>query len=100
MALPRELWRWEIDLPRVADVAHARSAAARADAAGSGRRSRPSANGCYADGWPALVSSSAARPEGRVLCVFRAAREILGAKPLPPPERVSDPPVVPTGLRT
>ena len=46
------------------------------------------------------MSASAARPEGRVLCVFRATHKVAGAKPLPPPERVSDPPVVPTGLRT
>jgi hypothetical protein len=99
MALPRDLWRWEIDLPRVADatrldlppLAPSRRQWPRFQAAGEQ---------VFADGWPALVSPSAARPQGRVLCVFRAARAVPGATPLPPPERVGDPPVVPTGLRT
>jgi hypothetical protein len=54
----------------------------------------------HAEGWPALVSASAARPEGRTLCVFRVARELTGASPEPPPTRVAEPPVVPTGMRT
>ena len=44
MALPRDLWQWEIDLPRVADVAHGGSAAARADPSSVAASSRPSAN--------------------------------------------------------
>ena len=89
MALPRDLWHWEIDLPRLADMAQADLPAL-----------EPNGEQLYADGWPALVSPSAARPEGRVLCIFRTAQKVVGATPLPPPERVSDPPVVPTGLRT
>jgi hypothetical protein len=99
MALPRDLWQWEVDLPRVADVAHADL-----PAPAPTRRQWPSFQAfgeqLFADGWRALVSASAARPEGRVLCVFRTTRAVPGAGPLPPPERVSDPPVVPTGLRT
>ncbi len=99
MALPRDLWQWEIDLPRVADVA-----GADLPPLAPTRRQWPQFQAVgeqlFADGWPALVSASAARPEGRVLCIFRATAKVVGAKPLPPPERVSDPPVVPTGLRT
>jgi hypothetical protein len=58
-ALPRDLWRWQVDLP-----------------------------------------ASAARPEGRTLCIFRVAHEITGVSPVPPPATVADPPIVPTGLRT
>jgi len=97
MALPRALWQWEIDLPRVAVPSGLPPLV-------PSRRQWPAFQAVgeqlYADGWPALVSASAARPEGRVLCIFRTARKIAGATPLPPPEQVDDPPVVPTGLRT
>ena len=54
----------------------------------------------FADGWSALVSASAARSEGRTLCVFRTSRRVAGTWPIRPPTRVSEPPVVPSGLRT
>jgi RES domain len=99
MALPRDLWQWDIDLPRVADAAQLDL-----PPLAPTRRQWPQFQAVgeqlFADGWPALVSASAARSEGRVLCVFRTARIVPGATPLPPPERVNDPPVVPTGLRT
>ena len=100
--LPRDLWRWRIKLPRVADLT---------DPDGAGlppltpsRRQWPAFQAVgerlYAEGWPALVSASAARPEGRTLCVFRTTRSIPGCTPLRPPVTVSDPPLVPTGMRT
>lgn len=104
-ALPRALWRWRVDLPRVADL----SAEAQRERVGLPpmrpvRSQWPAfqavGEGLYRDGWVALVSASAARPEGRTLCVFRTAREIAGVTPAPPPRVVHDPPVVPTGLRT
>ena len=104
-ALPRELWRWEVDLPRVADLGTgARRARAGLPPLEPTRRQWPAFQAVgerlHADGWPALVSNSAARPEGRTLCVFRTARAVPGATPVPPPARVADPPAVPTGLRT
>ena len=54
----------------------------------------------HRDGWRGLVSASAARPKGRILCVFRTAREVPGIRPLPPPTTIEEPPVVPTGMRT
>jgi hypothetical protein len=32
--------------------------------------------------------------------VFRVARDVVGATPVPPPDRVPDPPALPTGVRT
>ena len=100
--LPRDLWRWRIKLPRVADLTDL-------DAAGlppltPSRRQWPAFQAVgerlHAEGWPALVSASAARPEGRTLCVFRTTRAIAGCTPLRPPVTVPDPPLVPTGMRT
>jgi hypothetical protein len=99
-ALPRDLWRWRIKLPRVADLT---------DVAGlppiaPTRRQWPAYQALgeqlHKEGWPALVSPSAARPEGRTLCVFRTADKPPGVRPIRPPQRFAEPPNVPTGLRT
>jgi hypothetical protein len=104
--LPRDLWRWEISLADVADL--------RGDAAlhRVGLRAlRPTRSDwpsfqnvgetLFGEGWPALVAPSAARPNGgQVLCVFRTAKEVPGAEPIPPPEAYEKAPTVPRGLRT
>ena len=104
-ALPRDLWRWEVDLASVADLSTEpqRARVGLAPLVPS-RVQWPACQAVgeqlHADGWPALVSASAARPEGRTLCIFRTEDEITGATPVPPPATLADPPVVPTGLRT
>jgi hypothetical protein len=103
--LPRDLWRWEISLPDVADLGDdARLERVGLPSLQPTRRQwptfQPVGEQLHQDGWPALVSTSAARPEGRVLCVFRTAREVPGTQPVPPPTAVEDPHVVPTGMRT
>ena len=82
MALPRDLWQWEIDLPRVADVAHL-DLPPLAPTSRQWPAFQAVGEQLFADGWPALVSVSAARPEGRVLCVFRAARKRGGREAAP-----------------
>jgi hypothetical protein len=104
-ALPRDLWRWEISLPEVADLSDdARLARAELPPLEPTRLQWPTfhpvGEQLHKKGWPALVSSSAARPEGRVLCVFRTARVVPGTEPIPPPTRVDEPPALPTGMRT
>jgi hypothetical protein len=104
--LPRDLWRWRVELPRVADL----STDGRLDRVGltvppPGRGSWPLYQAVgerlFADGWPALLAPSAARPEhGRVLCCFRTRPIVDGLVPVPPPEPVDSPPVPPRGLRT
>ncbi|MBA3369832.1 MAG: RES family NAD+ phosphorylase [Thermoleophilaceae bacterium] len=105
MGLPRDLWRWEISLSEVADLA----AEDRLARVGLPRvrptrkqwpASQPVGERLHRAGWRALVSVSAARPAGRTLCVFRTARVMPGVRPLAPPTRVSELPVIPTGLRT
>lgn len=105
-ALPRDLWQWEISLPVVADL----SDESRLARLGLPTRLRPSrlewptfqpvGEALFRAGYPALLCPSAARPEGRVLCVFRTAREVAGAVPIPPPIEVTEPPVVPPGMTT
>jgi hypothetical protein len=95
--LPRDLWRWEVSFPDVADLT---------DDDRLARVGLPPLRPTRLQ-WPrfqpvgdALASASAARPEGRTLCAFRVAREVSGTRPAPPPRTVTDPPVVPTGMRT
>jgi hypothetical protein len=104
-SLPRDLWRWRVALPRVADLSdEARLARAGLPPLEPTRRQWPAfqqvGERLHTEGWAAIVSASAARPAGRTLCVFRSARSVLGAAPVPPATRVPDPPAVPTGMRT
>ena len=104
-ALPRDLWRWRIELPQVADLSDAgRLARLGLPPLSPTQRQWPAFQAVgeqlHGAGWPALVSASAARPEGRTLCVFRTARMAAGTWPVRPPRRVADPPAVPRGMRT
>ena len=100
--LPRDLWRWQIKLPRVADLTDLDGAGLPPLTPSRRQWAAVQAVGVrrHAEGWPALVSASAARPEGRTLCVFRTTRAIPGCTPLRPPVTVPEPPLVPTGMRT
>jgi len=104
-ALPRDLWRWEISLPDVADL----STPEKLERVGlqtptPSRRRWPAFQEVgeilHADGWLALLAPSAARPEGRVLCVFREEQTVAGATPIPPPRKFDEPPSVPRGMTT
>lgn len=103
--LPRDLWTWEVSLPRVADLSDD-GRLARVGLPQLAPTSRqwpafqPVGEQLHHGGWPALICASAARPTGRVLCVFRTAREVPGTEPIPPPTTLEEPPIVPAGLRT
>lgn len=104
-ALPRELWRWEVALPRVADLStEAHLSDRKLGMPRPGRGEWPAfqetGDDLYGSGWQALLAPSAARAEGLVLCVFRDAERPAGLRPIPPPERFDEPPAPPTGLRT
>ena len=105
VALPREMWRWNVDLTRVADLCSGAALAA----LGLGSPSPTSdewpgfqrvGEALHHAGWTALVAPSAARPSGRVLCVFRAIPRPPGVRPCPPPERIDVPPAPPRGMTT
>jgi RES domain-containing protein len=101
--LPRDLWRFEVDLARVADL----STSERMESVGLGRP-RPDrrdwppfqsiGHTLFADGWPGVLYPAAARLEGIALCLFRATHQLSGVSPLPPPVRYEQPPAPPCGL--
>jgi RES domain-containing protein len=102
--LPRALWTWAVDV-QVADI----STAEALERVGlpmpaPGRRTYLSfqevGEELWRDGWPGLLAPSAARPEGRVLCLFRLDDSVGGAHPVGRARIVHDPPVPPTGMRT
>jgi RES domain-containing protein len=102
--MPRELWTWQVDV-KVADLStREKLAAVRLSPPPPGRGSWPGYQNIgeqlSKDGWTGLLAPSAARPDGNVLCLFRDQHSIVGAKPLPPPRHIDEPPPPPTGLRT
>jgi hypothetical protein len=87
--LPRDLWRWQISLVEVADLSDEdRLARVGLPALQPTRLQwstfQPVGETLHREGWPALLSASAARPVGQTLCVFRTRREVPGTLPLPP----------------
>jgi RES domain-containing protein len=103
-ALPRRLWRWQVD----ADVADLRTAEqlehVGLEPPAPGRRRWPAYQAVgerlWRDGWPGLVAPSAARPAGLVLCLFRTPAAVEGARPFGRPRLVREPPIPPTGMTT
>ncbi|HWK27626.1 MAG TPA: RES family NAD+ phosphorylase [Solirubrobacter sp.] len=104
-ALPRDLWRYEVMLERVAVLDSVESLRRVGLAAPSPTRTEwPAFQAVgaqlWAEGYSGVLCASAARPNGRTLCVFRPGGALPGSSPLPPPERRSEPPTPPRGLRT
>jgi hypothetical protein len=104
--MPRDLWRFEIDMKQVANLSgSAQLARVGLPVPPPGRASWPPyqriGEGVFAEGWPALIAPSAARPDaGLVVCVFREVDRVPGLTPVPPPEVHLEPPPPPRGLRT
>lgn len=104
-ALPRDLWRWRVALPRVADLRDPTTQRALALAAprpdrGDWPRFQAAGEALWRAGWPALLAPSAARPASAVLCVFRAPALPRGVEPLGPPDRIEAAPTPPRGMTT
>ena len=103
-ALPRRLWRWDVD-EEVADLrTAARLARLGLDLPRPGRRTwaeyQAVGERLWSEGWPGLVAPSAARPEGLVVSLFRTAEGVTGARPVGRPRTVREPPAPPTGMTT
>jgi RES domain-containing protein len=102
--IPRALWTWEVDVA-VADL----STAERLERVGlplpaPGRRTWPPfqevGEALRREGWAGILAVSAARREGRVLCLFRDGDVVVGARPVGRARIVREPPAPPTGMTT
>jgi RES domain-containing protein len=102
--MPRELWTWEV-MVEVADLSKDENLTAVGLSSPipdqySWESYQRVGEQLAHDGWAGLLAPSAARPLGRVLCLFRNQSGVRGATPLLPPRLVHQPPPPPTGLRT
>ncbi len=102
--MPRELWRWQVDV-EVADLsANEKLAAVGLEPPAPGshgwRAYQLVGERVSGEGWLGLLAPSAARPAGKILCLFRDERGVDGAEPSPPPRPILEPPPPPTGLVT
>jgi len=103
--LPRDLWRFSLNLQRVADLS--RPAALRALGLPSLEPDRgqwPSFQDAgarlAAEGFEGVLFRSSARPAGLCVCVFASAEGFTGVRPVERPERIIAAPVPPRGMRT
>ena len=102
--MPRELWTWQVDV-EVADLSTSAHLAAvglvpPAPDQSSWHHYQRIGEQLSKDGWMGLLAPSAARPDGKVLCLFRDQHVVVSAEPLSPPRHITEPPPPPTGLRT
>jgi RES domain-containing protein len=104
--LPRDLWRFSVDLAGVAELtALGVVAALGIETLAPTRRqwpqTQPIGEALWNAGRSGVLAPSAAHSGGRVLAVFREkAGPIAGVKPIRPARRYSELPALPTGLRT
>lgn len=101
--LPRDLWRMRVDVDHVADLSNERRlAAVGLSLPRPVGRDWPAFEAVgeqlYAEGRRGILAPSAARPEGRILCLFREEDTVEGVKPVPPPAIYRRPPTSPTGV--
>lgn len=104
-ALPRDLWRYEVQLLEVADLS-SRDRLARVGLT-LPRPGRESWASCqevgeqlHEEGWRGLLAPSAARPDSRVLVVFLPEASIPGELVATGYARIAEPPAPPTGMLT
>jgi RES domain-containing protein len=103
--MPRDLWRYAVALDRVADLSTgARLARVGLPEPAPSRAQWPAfqtvGEQLWSAGYSGVLFSSASRPAGRCLCVFRPGAALPGLRPVPPPAREHEPPPPPRGLRT
>jgi RES domain len=103
--LPRDLWRFSVNLQRVADVS--RRAALRAIGLPEPRPDRAQwpvfqdvGAQLAVDGFQGVLFRSSARPAGLCVCVFASDDGFRGVVPAGSPERIFAAPVPPRGMRT
>lgn len=96
--LPRDLWRFEVTVDRIADLrSEAQLARVGLALPLPRRRGWPAFQAVgeqlHAEGWKGVRAPSAARPgSSEILCLFRERQKVDGVKPLPPPAIQRNPP--------
>ena len=105
--MPRAVWTWELDVNLADLCTEPRLQRIGLGLPRPGRRGWPpyqhAGETLAAQGWPGLVTRSAARPTHRVVCLFRntlAQGGLVGARPLPPPQLITEAPAPPRGMTT
>lgn len=103
-ALPRDLWKFELDV-EVANLSSAdRLASIGLPMPGPDRRAwamfQDAGEKLFSEGWAGLIAPSAARPAGFIVCLFWRGAIVNGVRPLPPPDLWEDVPVPPRGMTT
>jgi RES domain-containing protein len=103
--MPRDLWRWQVDVGSVADLSDVdRLVAVGLEAPRPVQRQwsafQALGEGLWREGLRGILAPSAARPTCRVLCLFREAHEVTGATPLRPPITYRHGPAPPIGMTT
>jgi hypothetical protein len=88
--LPRDLWRFEVDVDGIADLRSEAQLARVGLAVPLPRHGWPAfqdvGQQLHAEGWKGVRATSAARADGgEILCLFREREKVDGVKPLPPP---------------
>ena len=101
--LPRDLWRFEVEVDGIADLRRESQLARVGLAAPMPRRRgwpafQKVGEQLHFEGWKGLRAMSAATPRsGEILCLFRESEEVDGVTALPPPAIQRTPPPRPTG---
>lgn len=96
--LPRDLWRFEVEVDGIADLRSESQLARVGLAAPLSPRHRWSAfqkigEQLHGEGCKGLRAVSAARlGSGEILCLFRESEKVSGVRPLPPPAIQRNPP--------
>ena len=104
--MPRDLWRFDVDLERVADLTAPGELMKRGvrNLTPSRRqwsKTQPIGERAWRQGFGALLAPSAARADGKVLVLFRdQPGAIKGVTPIKPAKNVTELPALPGGLRT
>jgi hypothetical protein len=104
--MPRDLWRFEVELEGVADLSDAGKLKAASlpypvPSRNQWPRFQAVGEALAASGWTGILYPSAARSEsGVALCVFRRYRDLVGINPIAAHVRYEEPPAPPSGLRT
>lgn len=104
--MPRDLWRFAVDVEHVANLSNSERLARvglpqPAPNRGEWPIFQTVGEALRAEGWAGVIYPSAAQAPGSfALCIFRRSDLIVGVEPLPPPTRYDEPPAPPRGLRT